>query len=74
MPAKKKTESEISFEDAITRLGVIADTLENSAPSLEESLTLYEEGAGLLKRCSAMLDDAQKKITVLSKAEKSIGD
>ncbi len=57
----------LTFEKAIERLEVIADTLENQNPALSEALSLYEEGAGLLKQCTELLGDAQSKITVLSK-------
>lgn len=69
MPAKKTAEKEtkLNFEDALTRLEEIADILENSSPSLEQALALYEQGAKLLKECTVMLDEAQKKITVLTK-------
>ncbi len=68
MPAKKtETETKLSFEEALARLEEIANTLENENPGLEKALALYEEGAKLLKECTGMLDEAQKKITVLSK-------
>ncbi len=67
MPAKKTTETKLSFEEALTRLEEIANILENENPELEKALELYEEGAKLLKECTGMLDEAQKKITVLTK-------
>ena len=70
MPAKKTTEkSEISFEKALERLNEIADILENKNPALEEALALYEEGAALLKDCAGKLNNAESKITLLTKGE-----
>jgi len=71
MPAKKTTEKEskLNFEEALSRLEEIADILENQNPALEKALELYEEGAKLLKQCTGMLDEAQKKITVLTKEQ-----
>ena len=69
--AAKKT---LSFEKAIERLETIADTLENGNPALKDALALYEEGAALLSQCIAELDEAQSKITVLSKADKTSND
>lgn len=69
--AAKKT---LSFEKAIERLETIADTLENGNPALKDALALYEEGAALLSQCTAELDEAQSKITVLSKANKTSND
>ncbi len=69
MPAKKTTDvsKELSFEESLARLTRIAEILENETPSLEEALTLYEEGAALLKKCAGTLKDAEAKITLLSK-------
>ena len=69
--AAKKT---LSFEKAIERLETIADTLENGNPALKDALALYEEGAALLSQCTAELDAAKSKITVLSKADKTSND
>ena len=70
MPAKKTTEkSELSFEKALERLNEIADILENKNPALEEALALYEEGAALLKDCAGKLNNAESKITLLTKGE-----
>ena len=65
MAAKK----ELSFEEALNRLEEIANVLENESPDLSKALEMYEESSKLLKGCSEMLDEAQKKITVLSKGE-----
>lgn len=64
-----KKEKELSFEEALTRLEEIAGILENESPDLAKALEMYEESAKLLKDCSGMLDEAQKKITVLTKGE-----
>lgn len=63
----EKKEKAPSFEQAITRLEEIASILENESPDLAKALEIYEESANLLKICTQMLDEAQKKITVLSK-------
>lgn len=72
MPAKKNTEAavekkELSFEESLTRLTRIAEILENETPSLEQALSLYEEGAALLKNSTQKLKDAETKITLLTK-------
>lgn len=67
--ATAKKEKGLSFEEALTRLEEIANVLENESPDLSKALEMYEESAKLLKDCSEMLDEAQKKITVLSKGE-----
>jgi exodeoxyribonuclease VII small subunit len=66
MPAAKK-ENTMSFEKSLERLEEIANILENQSPTLSDALSLYEEGAKLLKECASLLDTASAKITVLSK-------
>ena len=36
---------------------------------LDKSLALFEEGAGLVKKCSAMLDGAEKQLRILTTGE-----
>lgn len=62
--SKKK---EISFEDLLTRLQEISDTLESGTVGLDQSIKLYEEGIGLAKTCYTTLKDAELKVTELKK-------
>lgn len=64
MPPKKQT---ISFEQALSRLDEIVRHLESGDMPLSESLSLYEEGTGLIKICSKMLDQAEQKVVKLKK-------
>ena len=64
MKNEKKTES-VSFEEALTRLGEIVKLLENGQAPLEQALSLYEEGVGLVRLCNDRLDGAEKKIREL---------
>lgn len=61
MPEKKR-----SFEQNMTRLEEIVSLLEKGEVPLEESLKLFEEGTGLMKQCSALLDKAEQKVTTLT--------
>lgn len=63
------TENKISFEAAITRLEEIIRQLERGDAPLETSLTLYEEGVGLIKSCTGMLDEATLKVKLLTKQQ-----
>ncbi|MBK8478358.1 MAG: exodeoxyribonuclease VII small subunit [Opitutaceae bacterium] len=56
-----------SFEDALTRLEAIVDSMEQGQVPLAELLTRYEEGTKLLKVCEARLKDAELKIDQLKK-------
>ena len=46
--------SEITFEQAMARLEHIVTTLESGRCSLDESLTLFEEGTKLTAFCSKL--------------------
>jgi exodeoxyribonuclease VII small subunit len=55
-----------TFETALAELERILRALEDGTTSLEESLTQYERGVGLLKRCYQQLCDAEQRIVLLS--------
>ena len=57
--------AEKSFEKSIEELEKIVDKLEQGDVSLEESLTLFEKGVKLSKSCQKILDEAEKKVSVL---------
>ena len=57
----------LTFEQAIARIDVIVKLLERGDAPLDESLTLFEEGAKLIKNCGKMLDDAEQKIVRLQR-------
>ena len=60
-------EEKQNFEEAIKELEVIASELENGDLSLDESVAKFEEGMKLSKKCSDLLEDAEKRITILLK-------
>jgi exodeoxyribonuclease VII small subunit len=53
---------DLSFEDALARLETIVSRLESGQAPLEESITLYEEGARLKAHCEARLKAAQLRV------------
>ena len=57
----------LSFEESMQRLDEIVRQLERGDVSLDESLTLFEEGSALLTQCSKLLDQAEQKIVKLKK-------
>ncbi|MGN0981854.1 MAG: exodeoxyribonuclease VII small subunit [Candidatus Limivicinus sp.] len=57
----------LSFEQSLSRLDEIVRHLEKGDLPLSESLALYEEGTGLIKSCSKMLDEAEQKVVKLKK-------
>ena len=66
---EKKTENKMSFEQGLERLEQIVSLLERGEVPLDESLALYEEGAGLIRRCNAALDQAEKRVSILLQGE-----
>jgi exodeoxyribonuclease VII small subunit len=56
---------EVSFEDAIRRLGHIVEQLERGDLPLEVSLRLFEEGIGLARVSQRRLDRAERRIEEL---------
>lgn len=52
----------LSFEDAFTRLGEVAETLEAGGLPLAAAASLYEQGMGLARRCSQLLEQTELKI------------
>lgn len=59
------TEKDKTFESAMSRLEEIVGRLESGKESLDASLELYEEGIGLVRFCSDMLDNAEQKIKIV---------
>ncbi len=59
-----------SFEDSLKRLEEIVQRMESGDLALEDSLELFEEGVRLTRVCSQRLDEAEKKIELLTKDEK----
>lgn len=55
----------LDFEGALARLEEIVEGLEGGELGLEAALTAFEEGVALSRRCSAQLDDAERRIEVL---------
>ena len=56
----------INFEEALSKLDEIVARLEAGALTLEESLTLFEQGPLLARRCAHLLDEAELKVEMLT--------
>ena len=69
MPRAQKGSKEQGFEAALKRLEGIVRQLEDGDLPLEESLRLFEEGVALTRQCAARLDEAQRKIEILTRGE-----
>jgi exodeoxyribonuclease VII small subunit len=53
------------FEEALKRLTAIVERLESGDLSLEQSLSLFEEGTRLSRTSQAQLDAAEKRVEEL---------
>lgn len=60
-------ENNKNFEKMIENLEQIANDLESGKLTLDESVKKFEEGMEISKECSKILEDAEKKITILTK-------
>ncbi len=54
-----------NFEDSMKKLETIVTELENGNLNLDESVKKFEEGMKVAKQCNNILEDAEKKITIL---------
>ncbi len=61
------TEKEVPFEEAMKQLEIITEELEKGNLNLDESVAKCENGMKLSKQCSKLLEDAEKRITILLK-------
>ena len=57
---------DLSFEDSMKKLEEIANELESGKLTLEESVDKFEEGMKISKICNEILENAEKKISVIT--------
>jgi exodeoxyribonuclease VII small subunit len=57
---------QLPYEEAFDQLEKIVAALESGEHSLEETLTLFERGQALSRRCAALLEQAELKVTQLT--------
>lgn len=62
----------MSFEETMKQLEQIAGELEKGNLNLDESVSKFEEGMKLSKNCSQMLENAEKRISILIKNDDDI--
>ena len=55
-----------TFEESMTELEKIVTKLEAGDVTLDDSIELFEEGIKLSKNCQKKLDDAEKKVKLLT--------
>jgi exodeoxyribonuclease VII small subunit len=63
---KQDDPERVDFESSLAEVERIVARLESGELGLTESLQDYETGIGQLKRCHALLDAAEQRVSVLS--------
>jgi exodeoxyribonuclease VII small subunit len=56
-----------TFEAMMERLEGLVERLEAGNLSLEESIRAFEEGVGLVKKCTAVLGEAEQRVKRLTR-------
>ena len=67
MATKPKKTDDPGFEGSLKRLETIVAEMETGALSLEDMMSRFEEGTGLVKFCTRKLDEVEQKIEKLVK-------
>jgi exodeoxyribonuclease VII small subunit len=68
----KKSENKKSFEENIARLEEIVALLEKGDAPLSDSLSLFQEGTGLVAVCNTMLSEAEQQVVKLQKGPEGV--
>ena len=58
-----------SFEENMEELEKVVAELENGDLNLDDSVSRFEQGIKISKECSKILEEAEKKITILVKKD-----
>ena len=59
----------LTFEQALSKLEEIVKELESGEAPLDESMKLFEEGVGMVRACTEMLETAEKKVKKLTEKD-----
>jgi len=62
------TQGPAPFEPSMARLEEIVRLLESQETTLEQSLTLYEEGVRLSRTCQGILKETQRKVEQITRS------
>jgi len=57
---------QLDYESALGDLDAVLVRLEDGQVALEEAMELYERGVRLVRRCAALLDGAERRVTELT--------
>ena len=63
-----------NFEENMNKLETIVADLEKGDLNLDDSVKKFEEGIKISKECNEMLEEAEKKITILLQEDDKIAE
>lgn len=69
----QKKETAPSFEQALSELEALVESLEHGDMSLEESLKAFERGVELTRSCQNSLKAAEQKVRILAQKNSEAG-
>ena len=69
----KENASELTFEEAMAKLGELVSAMESGKLPLDSLINSYEEGSRLVKFCRAKLAKLENRIEILSKDDGAQG-
>ncbi len=65
----------MTFEKKLDRLKEIVEELESPETlELDTSLSLFEEGVGIVRSCRKLLEEAEVQVQIISQDENSVND
>jgi exodeoxyribonuclease VII small subunit len=65
----KKSEKNLTFEEALESLENISNRLESGELGLDDSIAEFEKGMRLARLCQRKIEDAERKIEILQKGK-----
>jgi exodeoxyribonuclease VII small subunit len=66
MSPSKKSQDELTYEQAFAELETVVAALESEQRPLDEAIALYERGQTLAKYCAGLLEKAELRVRQLS--------
>ena len=57
-----------NFEQSLQKLEQLVKNLESGTLPLEQALSAFQDGVGLVKQCQTLLAQAEQKVEILTKA------
>lgn len=70
-PASSPSAPAPDFERSIAEVEAIIQRIEAGEVGLEESITQYERGVGLIRQCRAVLDKVEQRVADLTQQMKA---